>query len=183
MSRTQILVRPMAEKGEPHVLLESGYPPTSGIFDPEFSPDGKWITYTSRESGALEVYVQAFPGPGEKHRISKVTGENPAWAPSGRELFYLEREPGRATSAGSKMMAVDIDDRGSFRAGVPHELFTLQDARFSIATIPVRSYDVYPDGKHFIFSFIETQTRPQVARLNVVLNWFDELKRRVPPAK
>jgi hypothetical protein len=44
----------------------------------------------------------------------------------------------------------------------------------------VRSYDVYPDGRHFIASLLENPTEPQVTRLNVVLNWFDELKRRVP---
>ena len=83
---------------------------------------------------------------------------------------------------GSKMMAVDIDDLGSFRAGAPHELFTVQDGlpRTPIRSIPVRSYDVYPDGRHFIVSLPEHQTDLPVARLNVVLNWFDELKRRVP---
>jgi len=183
--RIQILVRPMAEKGEPRLFLESGSNTSARfrIFDPEFSPDSKWIAYTSNETGRVEVYVQAFPGLGEKHRISKVGGMNPAWAPSGRELFYLEPTKAGDQRRGSKMMAVDIDDRGSFRAGAPHELFTLQNARFSIATIPVRSYDVYPDGRHFVVSLIDFPTDPQVARLNVVLNWFDELKRRVPPAK
>jgi hypothetical protein len=47
-------------------------------------------------------------------------------------------------------------------------------------TYPARSYDVYPDGRHFIASLIENPTEPQVTRLNLVLNWFDELKRRVP---
>ncbi|WP_263354717.1 TolB-like translocation protein [Acidicapsa acidisoli] len=184
MARTQILVRPMAEKGEPRIFLESGSN-TSGsfrIFDPEFSPDSKWITYTSSETGALEVYVQAFPGPGEKHRISPNGCMNPAWAPSGRELFYLEPAMPGDLRRGSKMMAVDIDDRASFRASAPHELFAVRDGlpRWSLETIPVRSYDVYPDGRHFIASLLEHQTDPQVAQLNVVLNWFDELKRRVP---
>ena len=89
---------------------------------------------------------------------------------------YMDRD-----LPGSKMMAVDIDDRASFRAGAPHELFTVKEAfPESLGTIPVRSYDVYPDGRHFIASLREHQTDPPVARLNVVLNWFDELKRRVP---
>jgi hypothetical protein len=129
----------MAEKGEPRVFLESGSENLARfrIFDPQFSPNGKWIAYTANETGALEVYVQAFPGPGEKHRISKVGGENPAWAPSGRELFYLERAKPGDQRRGSKMMAVDIDDRVSLRAGAPHKLFTLQDDRFTIETIPM----------------------------------------------
>ena len=66
----------MAEKGEPRVFLDNSA--RFRIFDPEFSPNSRWIAYTSTETGALEVYVQAFPGPGEKHRISKAGGENPA---------------------------------------------------------------------------------------------------------
>jgi serine/threonine-protein kinase len=180
----QILVRPMAEKGEPRVFLGPGS--LFRIFDPEFSPDGKWIAYTSTETGALEIYVQAFPGPGEKHRISTNGGMNPAWAPSGRELFYVEPAmPYMDRDApGSKMMAVDIEDRASFRAGAPHELFTAGFPGSSLGpfprTYPARSYDVYPDGRHFIASLIENPTEPQVTRLNLVLNWFDELKRRVP---
>ena len=191
ITEVQILVRPMSEKGEPRVFLE----PRSRfrIFDPEFSPDGKWIAYTSTETGAREVYVQAFPGPGEKHRISTNGGENPAWAPSGRELFYLEPatpawQPDSSQPVdlrrGSKMMAVDIDDRAAFRAGAPHELFTVGLPGSSLGgfpeTVPVRSYDVYPDGRHFIATLLENPTEAQVTRLNLVLNWFDELKRRVP---
>lgn len=184
MPRTQVLVRPMAEKGEPRVFLESGSNTSAGfrIFDPEFSPDSKWIAYSSTETGSREVYVQAFPGPGEKHRISTNGGMNPAWAPSGRELFYLEPAMPGDLRGGSKMMAVDIDDRASFRAGAPHELFTVKVGYpgASLGTTPVRSYDVYPDGRHFIASLPERQTDPPITRLNVVLNWFDELKRRVP---
>lgn len=180
----KILVCPMAEKREPQVFRESASNTSAHleIFDAEFSPDSKWIAYSSTETGATEVYVQAFPGPGEKHRISANGGMNPAWAPSGRELFYLEPNMPGDIRRGSKMMAVDIDDLGSFRAGAPHELFTVQDGlpRTPIRSIPVRSYDVYPDGRHFIVSLPEHQTDLPVARLNVVLNWFDELKRRVP---
>ena len=100
----------------------------------------------------------------------------PAWQPDSSQPEDLRR--------GLKMMAVDIDDRASFRAGAPHELFTVglpgSPLRTFPETVPVRSYDVYPDGRHFIASLIENPTEPQVTRLNVVLNWFDELKRRVP---
>ena len=58
--------------------------------------------------------------------ISTNRGMNPAWAPSGRELFYLEQAMPGDLRRGSKMMAVDIDYRGSFRASAPHELFTVK---------------------------------------------------------
>ena len=80
MPKNQILIRPLAEKGEPRVFLESGSNTSARfrIFDPEFSPDSNWITYTSTETGAREVYIRAFLGPGEKHRISTIGGMNPA---------------------------------------------------------------------------------------------------------
>ena len=97
-SRTQILVCPMSEKGEPRVPLESEYiTSTSGIFDPEFSPDSKWITYTSTETGAPEVYIQAFPGPGEKHRIPR----SEVRIPPGRQAatnYSIWNQPSRETS-------------------------------------------------------------------------------------
>ena len=57
---------------------------------PEFSPDGRWLAYVSNESGRHEVYVQPYPGPGERHLISTNGGEQPAWSGNGRELFYVQ---------------------------------------------------------------------------------------------
>ena len=57
---------------------------------PEFSPDGRWLAYVSNESGRHEVYVQPYPGPGERHLISTNGGEQPAWSRNGRELFYVQ---------------------------------------------------------------------------------------------
>ena len=57
---------------------------------PEFSPDGRWLAYVSNESGRNEVYVQPYPGPGERHLISTNGGEQPAWSGNGRELFYVQ---------------------------------------------------------------------------------------------
>jgi serine/threonine-protein kinase len=91
----QIFVRPMRgatpDDGEPRHFS----PSTFSREGAEFSPDGRWLAYSSNESGANEVYVQAFPGPGEKRRISSNGGTNPAWSPSGRELFFLASIPGR----------------------------------------------------------------------------------------
>src|SRR4030095_16058896 len=57
---------------------------------PEFSPDGRWLAYVSNESQRNEVYVQPYPGPGERHQISNNGGEQPAWSGNGRELFYVQ---------------------------------------------------------------------------------------------
>src|SRR5262249_15477715 len=70
----------------------------------EFSPNGRWIAYTSNESGGPEVYVRAFPGPAGKWQVSTGGGTNPIWSPDGRELFYR---------AGSRLMAAPLEDVGA----------------------------------------------------------------------
>jgi Tol biopolymer transport system component len=142
---------------------------------PVFSPDGRWIAYSSTESGTQEVYVQSFPGPGEKARISANGGTSPAWARDGRELFYQRRD------SGTQMMAVDIDTRKGFNAGKPHLLF---EGRFSINN-PMRGYDVTPDGEHFVLirpystEAARPAQPPPPTQMHVIFNWTEELKRRV----
>lgn len=160
--------RPASGEGEARLFLESKF----SLRDPEFSPDGKWMAYSSNESGTLEVYVQAFPGPGEKVRISTDRGSNPAWSPNGHELFYLNRKPPRS------MIVMAVDIVGSPRsAGTPRKLFEVE---WSLITSPVRSYDVYPDGQSFIMARVDPLPDLRATHLNVVLNFFDELQRRVP---
>lgn len=114
--------------------------------------------------------MQAFPGPGEKHRISSKGGNNPVW--SRKELFYL----GRAAAGNMvSMMAVDVPTSSDFKAGSSYSLF---DASSCAASTPLRSYDVTPDGQ-FIMTRQQRPPDPPVTRLNVVFGWADELKRRV----
>jgi eukaryotic-like serine/threonine-protein kinase len=168
----QIFVRAVRDSkldaGEPHQFSPSTFPQQGA----EFSPDSRWIAYSSNESGAEEVYVQPFPGPGEKHRISSNGGINPAWSRSGRELFYFAAKPGTRTR---RMMAVDFSTAGDFKASDPHLLF---EGPYATA-IPLRSYDVTPNGQ-FIMSRTENPPDQAVTNLNVVIGWGEELKRRVP---
>ena len=84
-----------------------------------------------------------------------------AWAPDGRELFYLN---------GNRMMVVDIETETGFIAGTPRVLFE--------APFPVSSdFDITPDGQRFLMIRIGEQ---QAGQINVVINWFEELKARVP---
>ena len=140
--------------------------------DASFSPDGRWMVYVSDESGGNAVYVQAYPA-GEKHKISSgALAVNPAWARNGRELSCLE--PGEANKV--TMMAVDFAAGDAFKAGTPHALF---EGKWSVTT-PLRDYDVTPDGQHFIMARREPPPDQRVTTVNVVLNWFDELKKRAP---
>jgi serine/threonine-protein kinase len=138
---------------------------------PRFSPDGHWLAYISNESGRYEVYVQPYPGPGGKWQISTEGGTEPTWNHNGRELFYRN---------GDKMMAVDIATRSGFAAGKPRMLFEGRYER-SPATSP--NYDVSPDGQRFLMLKPSEQEASAPTQINVVLNWFEELKRRVPAEK
>ena len=139
---------------------------------PEFSPDGRWLAYGSNESGRLEVYVTPVPGPGRRIPISVEGGREPLWARSGRELFYWSLDS-------KKLMAVDTVLQAEFRAGAPRVLFEFQ----GLATTPSRVYDVSPDGQRFLIPGPLAIKPVEVTQLNLVLNWFEELKRLAPGGK
>ncbi|MGH9254983.1 MAG: protein kinase domain-containing protein [Vicinamibacterales bacterium] len=134
-----------------------------------FSPDGRWMAYVSDESGRPEVYVQPYPGPGGKWQISTESGTEPKWNPNGRELFYR---------SGDRMMAVDITTQSGFSPGKPRLLF---DGQYFASVFPLTgvAYDVSPDGQRFLMVKETGQTTAPV-QIRLVLNWFEELRRKVP---
>jgi len=135
---------------------------------PKFSPDGKWLAYSSDESGRREIYVQPYPGPGGKAQISTDGGQEPVWNPKGGELFYR---------SGSKVMAVDVDTKSGFSAGKSRMLF---EGPYLPTPLSLPYYDVSPDGQRFlILKPVESQGSAPT-QINVVSNWFEELKRKVP---
>jgi eukaryotic-like serine/threonine-protein kinase len=135
---------------------------------PRFSPDGRWLAYISDESGRWEIYVQPYPGPGGKWQISTEGGTEPVWNRNGRELFYR---------SGDKMMAVDIAAQPSFIAGKTRVLF---EGRYEPTPGTTPNYDVSPDGQRFLMLKSGEAGEAAPTQVNVVLNWFEELKRRVP---
>jgi dipeptidyl aminopeptidase/acylaminoacyl peptidase len=135
---------------------------------PEFSPDGRWLAYSSDESGRREVYVQPYPGPGRKWQISAEGGNEPVWNRNGREIFYR---------SGDRMMAVDITTQQSFSAGRPKMLF---EGRYQPTPLQRANYDVSPDGQRFLMVKPTAAQEAAPTQINVVLNWTEELKRRVP---
>ena len=133
----------------------------------QFSPDGKWMVYISDESGQDEIYVQPFPGPGAKWRISTKGGGMPRWGPDGRELFYLATD--------QRLMRVDIKMAPEVEIGEPQSLFL---TRLKWLGMGPTQYDVSADGQRFLINTLveEQDTTP----ITLVLNWFEELKRLVP---
>jgi Tol biopolymer transport system component len=111
------------------------------------------------------VYARPFPGPGGKTSISIEGGQEPRWSRDGRELFY--RDPDK-----NELMAVDIQTNPTFQAGQPRALFELRSA----------NWDAAPDGKRFL-AVKEPQTAAGEAKLEAVVNWFEELRHKVPSGK
>ena len=150
--------------GEPKPFLQTRFSEVA----PMFSPDGRWLVYSSGESGRSEIYVQPFPGSGGKWLISSEGGIAPVWARNGRELFYFN---------GNKMMAVDITTQPTFRAGTPQMLF--EELNY-VGGGTRADYDVSPNGQRFLMLKRSEQQEVALTQIHVVLNWFEELKRRVP---
>jgi hypothetical protein len=126
------------------------------------------MAYDSDESGRVEVYAQSFPDPGVRRwKISPSDGSEPLWTRGGRELVYRK---------GDSVMAVSLElDRG--QVGSPKLLFAGPYPDNPGWTRP-RSYDVSPDGERFLMTKLPAdRPRPRIA---VVLNWFDELRAKVP---
>jgi Tol biopolymer transport system component len=138
---------------------------------PRFSPDGRWLAYASDESGRQEIYVRPYPGPGGRWQISADGGREPVWNRNGRELFFRN---------GDRMMAVEIATQPGFSAGKPRMLF---EGSYEPTVFTVANYDVAPDGRRFLMLKHSEQEAAAPTHINVVLNWFEELKRRVPPGK
>jgi eukaryotic-like serine/threonine-protein kinase len=159
-----IWVMPLDGDRKPQVFLKTPF--NEGV--PRFSPDGKWLAYMSTESGREEVYVRPFPGPGGRWLISAEAGNEPIWSRDGRKLFYVNRD---------KMRSVDVITQPSFKAGPPQFLY---EGHFESGweRAATSGYDVSPDGARFLrLQPVEPEQR--ATQIQVVINWFEELKRRV----
>jgi hypothetical protein len=127
------------------------------------SPDGRWLAYTDETTGAQEIWVRPYPGPGAPIRVSPRGGAEPVWARSGRELFYLQDK---------LMMAVTIDTANGFNFKPAVELFETSHARSNQPP----SYDVMPDGRFVLLKPTDEVQQP----VTVILNWTEMLKSPAP---
>ena len=133
----------------------------------QFSPDGRWVAYSSNESARWEVYVVPFPGPGGKYQISTEGGQQPRWRRDGKELFFL--------SPDKKLMAVSVKAGASFEFRQPVALFQTR-AREALSSEEAFTYDVSPDGQRFLINVNPERSNPPP--VNIVLNWTSEIQRK-----
>ena len=126
---------------------------------PMFSPDGRFVAYTSTESGRHEIYVQTFPDGGGRWQISNSGGADPSWRGDGKELFY--RTPDQ------KLMAVEIRTTGGdVQAGIPQALFPVRIRQGNARN----KYAASADGQRFLFD--APLGRESMSPTTVVLNWY-----------
>jgi dipeptidyl aminopeptidase/acylaminoacyl peptidase len=131
---------------------------------PQISPDGRWISYMSDESGRYEIYVRPFsvsPQQGGKIKVSEGGGTEARWRRDGKELLYL--------SGDTKLMAVEVSTTPNFKAGVPQSLFQTRVRRGSGF-----QWDISPDGKRFLIATVSAEKSDAIT---IVTNWQVLLKR------
>ncbi len=148
---------------QPQIVLDSDFTEDG----PVISPDGRFIAYSSTESGQSEVYVSPFPDvEQDRWLVSRAGGFFPAWSADGSELFYLHDRA---------MMSAGLDPRTARPTSAPVTLF---DGDYVTVGAFGRPYDVMADGQTFLMMSRESGTRPE--ELTFVQNWVEELQARVP---
>jgi Tol biopolymer transport system component len=135
--------------------------------DPEFSPGGHWLAYTSNESGQAEVYVRPFGTKGERFQVSTDGGSEPHWSRRGQELLYRQ---------GNRIMAVAIKAGPQFEVSTPTKV--LEGSYGEDLMAGMRNWDLAPDGERFVVVAPGETSPPR--ELHVVLGWTEEVNRRVP---
>ena len=162
-TKSDLWVLPLEGDRKPAPFLRTEFNETSG----QFSPNGRWIAYTSDESGRDEIYIREFSsgsaqGSGDaagRWLISKGGGTGPRWRGDGKELFYVASD--------GKLMSVDISPKPVFEAGAPRPLFQLPPGFIGV--------EVTADGRRFLIGVPAAQRAS--APITVVLNWQTALKK------
>ena len=164
-----LLVRSESELWYYSTAEKKSYPYLQGPYavrNAQLSPDGKFVAYSSNETGGWEVYVTPFPAPTSKWQVSHGGGEEPRWRRDGKELFYLSPE--------GTLMAAKVNLGSSFEAMTPVALFQSR-RRQKISSQDVFTYAVSNDGDRFLFNTIVD--RRQATPLWIMQNWSSQLNK------
>ncbi|MBI4478398.1 MAG: PD40 domain-containing protein [Acidobacteria bacterium] len=153
-----IMLLPLSGDRKPIPYLQTPF----SVDECKVSPDGRWLAYGSNESGSYEVYVQPFPTPGDRVRISTNGGSQPRWRKDGKELFYL--------AADGTMMAVEIRSGTTIEPSIPKSLFQT-GVTFNSG---LDQYAVTGDGQRFLV-IVPSEETP--SPINLILNWPALLKK------
>jgi Tol biopolymer transport system component len=158
-----VWVLPLTGGGKPAPFVQSPF----NKADARFSPDGRYVAMITTESGRPEVYVMAYPGPGERTRVSTGGAQGLRWSRDGRELLYV--------SADRHMTSVPVKTSPSLELGAPTALFALSGADWKGFDVFWKGFDVSPDAKRFL-AIVPKITANELP-LEVVVNWTAALKK------
>jgi len=145
------------------------------VAQPEISSDGQWMAYSSTESGDLDIFVRPFPDANKgKWQVSTEGGDSPLWSPNGKELFYRKDDG---------IIAVSIETEPTFKVGKREILF--HGNYVPLLFTDRHPWDISPDGRRFLMmkpveGSVDESATGNIRKINIVLNWFEELKDRVP---
>jgi serine/threonine-protein kinase len=154
---------------------ESGMPKLTPLLDapcleaaPSFSPNDKWIVHSSDETGRAQVYIRAFQSEGQIGPAIPITtdgGDRPVWSPDGTAIFYRSK---------TRLMAVEVSPENAMPVSDPRVVLDFNDLRLDGND----RYSILSDGRLAVIQ--KGEEEGDITRVNVVLNWFEELKRRMP---
>ncbi len=156
-NNVDILVVPLDSTGTVHPVAETSALEWGGVF----SPDGRWIAYSSSESGADEIYVQPWPTTGQRWRLSRNGGEEPLWTRGGRGLVYRN---------GQEWWTVTVTPGATFTASEPERI-----ARGPFLNIPGYEYAVSADEER-LYLLAPLTARASTTRITLISDWFTLLK-------
>jgi eukaryotic-like serine/threonine-protein kinase len=149
---------PLDGAAKPRVFVQTEFSETY----PAFSPDGRWVAFTSSESGRGEIYVVPFPGPGGKWQVSQGGGSFARWRGDSAELFFHSPEEG--------LMSAAVDGRGTaFVVGEIRPLFQPRIRNVGFGGSNAHNYDVTPDGQRFLVAV--TEDSPVEPPITLLVNW------------
>jgi len=160
--------------GQPEVYLTSRFLERDGAF----SPDGKWVAYHCDESGTNEIYVRSFPDSGAKVQISNGGGYHAVWSHKGKQLFFHNSQ-GRLMLASYSVSG----DRFVAEKPRPWSNMPVEHRGWLQGGLLSRHYDLAPDETHVIAVVPVTPENVSDNHVTVLLNFFDELRRRAPESK
>ena len=160
--RFDLFVMPLGEDREPFAYLSTEFLE----FDGRFSPDGRWMAYTSNKSGKFEVYIRPFPKAGGEWKVSTSGGSRAVWRRDGKELYYIAPD--------SALMAAPVETGQELKVGAAQPLFPTR-LETGFGSLLSRNYDVSADGQRFLVANLTEQAA--APRLTVITNWLKALQR------
>ena len=155
--------------GSPELFLHTA----NGERDAKFSSDGRWIAYSSNESGNPQVYVRSFPDTGRHWQVSSNGGTSPVFSPSGKDIFFFD-------VSGDQIMVASYSVRGDTLVVEKPRVWSKQSVALALSGAVGAQYDVAPDGKRIAVSTYAGSAQQDSGHVIFLENFFDELQRKAP---